>query len=142
MSKACIALRNQAENQILECLAAGERQPEPLFRACLEQEEAPFMGDLPFFARLRGLASGAHPLVAVAGRSQAGFQMPANGHDAETFNAQELVITESGQAVLAQRADWVGLDGIDRWLGGVHLGGRTVGWRWSWHQQQLVQADA
>jgi len=32
--------------------------------------------------------------------------------------------------VLAGRADQIALNGIDRWIGGVHLTGRDGGWRW------------
>jgi hypothetical protein len=32
--------------------------------------------------------------------------------------------------VLAGHADHVTLNGIDRWIGGVHLHGRHARWRW------------
>ena len=40
-----------------------------------------------------------------------------------------VALTEVGWAVLSGRADRVALCGIDRWLGGVYLHGRTA-WRW------------
>ena len=39
-------------------------------------------------------------------------------------------ITEAGEAVLHGKADFVEMNGIDTWLGGVHLLGRTDLWRW------------
>jgi hypothetical protein len=36
----------------------------------------------------------------------------------------------SSATVLEGRADHVSLNGIDRWIGGVHLTGTEVPWRW------------
>ena len=40
-----------------------------------------------------------------------------------------LELTDPGARVLAGRAHHVQLNGIDRWIGGVHLVGRDVRWR-------------
>ena len=40
-------------------------------------------------------------------------------------------ITEAGREVLAGKHDFVRLNGIDRWLGGVHLRGAEAQWRWA-----------
>jgi hypothetical protein len=40
--------------------------------------------------------------------------------------------------VLEGRADHVGLNGIDRWIGGVHLKGDSVEWRWDRAAQRIV----
>jgi hypothetical protein len=39
-------------------------------------------------------------------------------------------LTDTGWRVLAGQADQVVLNGIDRWIGGVHLHGDRVPWRW------------
>ena len=41
-----------------------------------------------------------------------------------------LRMTAAGLRVLAGREDHISLNGVDRWIGGVHLAGRTVPWRW------------
>ena len=41
-----------------------------------------------------------------------------------------LQLTDAGRAVLAGEADHVAICGVDRWIGGVHLQGRDVPWRW------------
>ena len=41
-----------------------------------------------------------------------------------------LRLTEAGREVLAGRRDHVALNGVDRWIGGVHLTGTDVPWRW------------
>jgi hypothetical protein len=45
-------------------------------------------------------------------------------------HASPLELTEAGREVLAGRRDHVALNGIDRWIGGVHLTGTDVPWRW------------
>ena len=73
-------------------------------------EPQPFLGDSMFFSILHGLLVARAP--ALAG------------------NAATLVITRLGHALLAGEADWVRANGIDRWLGGVHLCGPEARWRW------------
>jgi hypothetical protein len=44
-----------------------------------------------------------------------------------------VTITDTGRAVLSGRADWIRINGFDRWLGGVHLSaalGDDVAWRY------------
>src|SRR5688500_19319846 len=40
--------------------------------------------------------------------------------------------------VLAGEADHVALNGVDRWIGGVHLQGRDVRWRWDDARETIV----
>jgi hypothetical protein len=42
-----------------------------------------------------------------------------------------LRLTQVGQRALAGHADHIALNGIDRWIGGVHLTGHNVPWRWN-----------
>lgn len=55
-------------------------------------------------------------------------------HSAPAGNAgwmhDAVAATPTGRDVLAQTADRIVACGIDRWLGGVHLQGRTHIWRW------------
>jgi hypothetical protein len=41
--------------------------------------------------------------------------------------------------VLAGGVDQVALNGIDRWIGGVHLRGRHVQWRWDDGTETIVR---
>ena len=49
----------------------------------------------------------------------------------------EVRITEAGRNVIDGLADHVELNGIDRWLGGVHLKGDYAAWRWDPMQRKL-----
>lgn len=46
-----------------------------------------------------------------------------------TQRATRLRLTGTGARVLAGEEDHVALNGIDRWIGGVHLHGHRVAWR-------------
>ena len=106
----------RTERQILELLTAEPLTPERLFLAELGLEERGFMGDTTFWKRVLDLASGATPLVALdvepLDDDRSGYLALPNG---------TVSITDAGRAVLAGAADWVRLNGFDRWLGGVHL---------------------
>jgi hypothetical protein len=57
------------------------------------------------------------------------------------FNEQQMVITRAGERVLANELDWIEINGIDKWLGGVHLtssAGENP-WRWNPEMQRLIQ---
>lgn len=65
---------------------------------------------------------------------------PAAPVDANT----RLRLTAAGRRVLDGYEDHVGLNGVDRWIGGVHLTGRAVRWRWDEGTESIapVTADA
>jgi hypothetical protein len=52
----------------------------------------------------------------------------------------EVRLTDTGARVLAGEADRVALNGIDRWIGGVHLQGHDVPWRWDDAVEALVRS--
>ncbi len=99
----------RTEQQALEGVAVGLERREELFRYDQDREASPFLGDSVFFAYLERLASGARPLLALTDST--------------------VVLTEDGSKVLSGDEDYARLNGLDRWLGGVHLTGRAI-WRW------------
>ena len=101
---------SRTERQILEILADGPRAFPALFREEQHQEERIFMGDTSLLRYLRDMTSCRAPLA----REENGLYR----------------ITDTGSEVLAARADHIRLNGIHRWLGGVHLIGHEVLWRW------------
>jgi hypothetical protein len=79
------------------------------------REARPFLGDTWAFDRLAALAASPTPLLEAA---------------SPVDHATPLRITDAGREVLAGRQDHVALNGVDRWIGGVHLTGTDVRWRW------------
>ena len=112
--------RNQ--RQILQALRQGAATPLRIFRACCGMEESPYLGDSTFFSYLDDLVTAKHPALAAP---QGEFlELP-------------LELTCHGEDLLNSRADAVELNGIDRWLGGVHLKEGGPIWRWDEKRQSL-----
>ena len=61
-----------------------------------------------------------------------------SAHDPLRMLFSAFEITERGQAVLAGAEDFVIKNGIDLWLGGVHLQGKESQWRWDDDTEQLL----
>jgi hypothetical protein len=108
---------SRTEHHILDAVASGIRDRLGLFRAVQRREPAPFLGDTIFFDHVTRLARARVPLLEGA--------------------AGNLRLTAAGRAVYAGSADAVALNGIDRWLGGVHLHGDRV-WRWDDQRAMIV----
>jgi Domain of unknown function (DUF1835) len=99
------------ERRLLAAVADGAARAGEAFVRAAAREARPFLGDTWAFERLERLARASTPLLEAAA--------PVDRHTA-------VAITEAGRSVLAGEADHVALNGIDRWLGGVHLQGRDV----------------
>jgi RNA polymerase sigma factor (sigma-70 family) len=95
-----------------------------LFVAVQRQEEQVFMGDWSFYRMMTDLSEARHPLIQVSERSQ--------------HNLGNITITEAGRKVIAGRADHIDLNGIDRWIGGVHLKGDKAVWRWDRLSKRII----
>jgi len=121
---------SRTERTALAAVADGADNPLEMFRALQAAEERPFMGDFWAWVALHRLGSGDHPLV-VAPIAP----VPELTTD---FAAQTYEVTDVGHDVLAARADHAELNGIDRWIGGVHLTGHRPQWRWDPMRNEVV----
>jgi hypothetical protein len=120
---------SRTERQTLSALADAPRSPRAAFGASnYEVEEAIFMGDLGWWYHIRTLITGPRPLLRVAGEAPSDFNDPDWWRDDDA--APLLTLTDEGRAVLAGHADRIALNGLDRWLGGVHLVAPGPLWRW------------
>lgn len=89
----------RTERQLLQAIARGVCSFTELFRANAAAEEASFMGDTTVQSRLAALIHARTPLV----------------------TPEPHTLTAAGQRVLAGEVDARQLNGIDRWIGGVHV---------------------
>lgn len=111
---------SRTEGQALSVLRErGSLTARDLFVAVQNAEELLFMGDSSFFRMMRGLATASHPLV----------QVVDPGAPFEQWATMPVELTCAGIAVVEGQNDHVRLNGIDRWVGGVHLEGGGA-WRW------------
>ncbi|HEX7240581.1 MAG TPA: hypothetical protein VF263_09960 [Longimicrobiaceae bacterium] len=129
---------SRTERQLLEAVADGARGPREVFLADQAREEAVFMGDASLWEHVRELADGPEPLLRVEGGGD--FRLPRRGAYADWFWEQRLELTGAGRAVLRGEADRLAAGGVDRWLGGVHLRGRDLPWRWDRAARRLSRA--
>jgi hypothetical protein len=104
------------ERRLLAAVAEGAATPVEAFLRASAREARPFLGDTWAFAALDRLAAGDVPLT------------------------DGPRLTEAGERVLRGEADHVALNGVDRWVGGVHLRGRAVSWRWDDGTEAVVAA--
>jgi hypothetical protein len=109
---------SRAERHILELVESGLHEFRDLFPAAQKLEESMWMGDSIFLRYLQGLVTAGQPLL----NSQSG----------------RFEITRLGRMVLQGKEDHVQVNGIDRWLGGVHLYNAPV-WRWDQAARTLRQ---
>jgi hypothetical protein len=97
------------ERRLLAAVADGAQTAGDAFVRAAAREARPFLGDTWAFDRLTLMATATTPLLE---------------------GDAPLRLTEAGREVLAGREDHVSLNGVDRWIGGVHLTGTDVPWRW------------
>ena len=120
----------------MEAIAEGHDGPFSLFRAVDEREARPFIGDTMLWGLLEEHASDETPLVTIDGPGP----LPRFDDPPVSLEQWRFSLTPAGRAVLAGREDRIRLNGIDRWVGGVHLSGRGPAWRWHPREQRLVVA--
>jgi hypothetical protein len=100
-----------------------------VFERVGEREARPFLGDLFFFRIADRLAGAPVPLL----------ELDPPGH---VSAGTRLRPTGAGRRVLRGEADHVALNGIDRWVGGVHLRGGAVRWRWDEGTESIAGVEA
>jgi Domain of unknown function (DUF1835) len=117
------------ERRILAAVADGTQTAGAVFARIGAKEARPYLGDLYCFRIIAGLAQARTPLLLA--------EPPARTVTATT----RLSLTPTGQRVLAGKADHVALNGIDRWIGGVHLVGRKARWRWNEGTESILASS-
>jgi hypothetical protein len=119
------------ENLGLELVVDGYPKFRTLFPAFMRREPEYGFGDAQFYLAMRRLATAPVPLLKL--------QNGGNSvHDPARMFLSTFEITEPGEAVLAGAEDFVIKNGIDMWLGGVHLHGKESQWRWDDDTEQLL----
>jgi hypothetical protein len=113
------------ERRILMAAADGEATGAMVVRRAWKAERRPFLADALCWAVMRELAECKSPLLAI--------------DDAELqLDRRRVRLAPTGEKVLAGHEDHVRRNGIDRWIGGVHLTGRWVHWRYDERLERLT----
>jgi hypothetical protein len=115
---------SRTERQILKVVSEGASTMGAAFRADQRLEDPQFMSDATYARQLRDLGACRNPLLHV--------------DEHGTLMKITLRLTAAGRNVLDGRADQIALNGVDRWIGGVHL---SAGSLWRWNGKELVQTS-
>jgi hypothetical protein len=118
----------------LELIAKGFGNFRSLFPAFMRREPEYGFGDAQLYLELRRLTNAKAPLLKLSGGGDRAAMNPAQ------MLLSSFEITEHGKAVLAGDQDFVASNGIDHWLGGVHLKGSEAQWRWEERAQELLKS--
>ncbi|MGD9897918.1 MAG: hypothetical protein AB7T22_02210 [Calditrichaceae bacterium] len=123
------------EKHILEIVLAGRNKPDEIFSGAQSKESRPFMGDMPFWTYVYSFTVGARPLLKTSNDQP--FRIPSPSSNGN--GGQRVYITPAGIEVLRGQADWITINGINRWIGGVHLTKERF-WRWDENSGKLMRA--
>jgi hypothetical protein len=115
------------ERRVLAAVADGAPDAGTAFIRAAGRETRPYLGDTWCFEMMNRMANAPVPLlITEPGGSRV---------DRHT----RLSLTAAGARVLAGEADHVTLNGLDRWIGGVHLHGHHPQWRWDEGTEALIE---
>jgi hypothetical protein len=114
------------ERRVLAAVADGAPDAGTAFGQAQARETRPYLGDSSCFRRIDQMAAGPRPLLRL--------DPPAR----PAHRTTGVHLTDAGARVLAGEADQIALNGVDRWIGGVHLQGNHVSWRWDDGTETIV----
>ena len=128
---------DQTENLTLQLIHDDLISFSSLFARVGERQPVYGLGDAQFWHALQWMGAGRQPLIEVSGTLDENlFQQTLTRNIVQTARFK---LTPSGEAVLNVEADAVVINGLDRWLGGVHLSGTTQHmWRWDEQTETVV----
>ena len=114
----------QIEKTGLQLIADGYGKFAEMFPKFVAAEKTYGLGDTQLWGTLVILSKGNDPLLKITNvRAESAIEPAA-------LKRANFKITKTGQSVLAGKSDFIKLNGVDQWLGGVHLVGREKLWRW------------
>ena len=120
------------EQKSLELVGSGLKNFIDLFRRFGDAEPVYGLGDAQLWLALRRMSEAAQPLLTIKGGPNGGSDLSPD------FSKGRFEITEVGESVLKGDANFVALNGVDLWLGGVRLSGDTNLWRWDQQSERIV----
>jgi hypothetical protein len=115
------------ERRIMAAVGETTTTAGTAFVRTVAREARPFLGDTWCFDRMTRLLNASTPLLET--------DRPATSVSRQT----QLRMTEVGRRVLDGQEDHLAINGVDRWIGGVHLTGHAIPWRWDEGTESIVR---
>jgi hypothetical protein len=129
---------SRSERQICEALTPGPTTLAKLYPAAHHASESwTWLGDWSFAWYVERLGGGTRPLIEHTNGTR--IIAPAVAAEARNFWERSAQLTSFGLDVVRARANAVTANGIDRWIGGVHLTSDRHWW-WDGRAQRVVAA--
>jgi hypothetical protein len=122
------------EQQALSLIKDGNGEFKGLFQEFGARQSIYGLGDFQFWNELQRLTRAQTPLLVMSETDAEGTL--ASG----AFLKTVFELTPEGALVLEGKEDFVELNGIDLWLGGVHLDGKENPWRWNEGSERLERS--
>lgn len=116
----------------LGLIANGYERFRSLFPAFVSREAEYGFGDAQLYLELKQLTQAPAPLLTVSSSFKSSRTDPVE------MLLSTFALTDVGKAVLEGEDDFVRRNGIDSWLGGVHLRGYESDYRWEEQGQELL----
>jgi hypothetical protein len=127
------------ENAGLDLIHGGSKKFIDVFPRFGETEPVYGLGDAQFWNALRRMMAAKQPLLrSVNGKGSNNDVTNESGLTPDKARTTKFELTEAGESVLRGEADFVVLNGIDLWLGGVHLQNQNHLWRWNEESQRMT----
>lgn len=92
------------------------------------------IGDAMLFERMWGFASDASPAIELIDGT-----VLSKLESARAFIQSRVRLTEFGRRLTGTGVDYVAANGLNRWVGGVHLSGRAIAWRYDASTRRVVR---
>jgi hypothetical protein len=121
----------RVENTALSLVPAGHSKFRSLFPAFARRESVYGFGDAQVYSAIETMMTVRKPLLIQHSRNNW-------SKDSAQMLLASFELTDDGKAVLAGEEDFVTTNGIDKWLGGIHLNGQEAAWRWDEDTKQLL----
>lgn len=128
---------SRSERQMCEALAPGGMTLSKLYQSSHHAAESwIWLGDSSFAWYVKRLSDGVRPAIMHANGTRI-VSADARG-DPRLFWERQVVLTPFGADVVRARENIIDVNGIDRWIGGVHLT-TADHWRWDGARQHTVR---
>lgn len=122
---------NRIEDKSLEMISNGNNGFKSLFPLFSKTYPVYGLGDSQFWCAMKRMAKAANPLINIDGLDSGAPEFKSS-----RFHDASFVLTETGKSVLTGERDFIEINGIDLWMGGVHFNGKAL-WRWDEQKSML-----
>ncbi|MFN2492788.1 MAG: hypothetical protein ABR501_07895 [Pyrinomonadaceae bacterium] len=127
------------ENRGLEIIHGGVKNFVDVFSQFGRSEPAYGLGDAQFWDALQRLTTAKEPLLTTADGNGASDELTTSSQlTPAKASKTSFELTKTGESVLKGETDFVALNGIDLWLGGVHLHDPANLWRWNEQSKTII----